>query len=310
MTKPLLTFTKVGGPISLQDLGRRHSMHLGVTEAGAMDIHAMCWANRLLERDVNEPVFEITLGNSQIEFQQDCQIALTGADLNATLNGRAITPWQTYHLKQGDTLEFGFPQTGLRAYLAINAKLDLQNKFNSCALVEREKLADLDSNKTNNGKQIHASDTISSGLHRVVPKKFIPDYQAPLVIDLIPGYQFDQFPPESIDTLLNKPYQIRSNSNRMAYALEGHAIKHNITSLASEGIAYGAVQIPPDGQPVILLNDRQTMGGYPKVGCVSRLYCGALAQRVAPGEVAFRAVEVGFARERLMEFLRFFIQTY
>jgi 5-oxoprolinase (ATP-hydrolysing) subunit C len=255
---------------------------------------------------MTEPVLEITMGMFALEFIQDCTIAVTGADLNTRLNTEPLRPWQSFSVKKGDHLKFNNPRTGLRAYLAIAAELQLDSAFDSVTTVLRENLPGL------LGRALQVGDQVSGQVHtqidgnRVVPQRFIPDYTEPLVLQLMPGYQFEQFPAASINQLFANGYQIQTNSNRMACLLIGQPIAHSITSLASEGIAYGSVQIPPDGQPIILLNDRQTMGGYPKPGCITRLSGSALAQRFSPTRVRFELTTVESAQQEYTEFLSFF----
>ncbi len=292
-----------------QDLGRRHSTHHGVGQGGAMDMHAACWANRLLSRDINQPVIEITMGFFAIEFQASCQIAITGADMNTSLNGKEIEPWHSYAVNVGDQLKFSTANTGFRAYLAINAELQLETVFNSVSTVIREGFSGL------LGRSLRINDEIIGLIaslkapNKKVPNSFIPDYCEPLTLELIPSYQFDQFPQRSIDGFLKNEYQIQSSSNRMAYLLKGNPTEHSLKSLVSQGIAYGTVQVPPDGQPVILLNDRQTMGGYPSLGCISRLSGNALAQKFAPSNVRFRLTSLDSEKKQYKEFFDFLCRT-
>ena len=307
MAKPLLRFVRVGGQVTLQDTGRRHAMHTGFTEGGAMDLHAYFWSNRLLERHSAAPVFEVTLGNTEIEFLQNCQIAITGADLDAKLNGESLSPWNNYVINRSDILTFGLPKTGLRSYLAVNADIEVERFFDSVSSVVREQMQGVAAQtEIKTGTEILTKEIAEVGLSHSVPKRFIPDYNALLKLELIAGYQFEQFPKEAIKTLLNSTYTISANSNRMAYSLEGPAINHDIQTLASEGIACGAIQIPPDGQPVILLNDRQSMGGYPKVGCITKITAGSLAQRISTAEVVFVLSEMMNSHANFIRLQHFF----
>jgi len=311
MNKPkhkqaILQVVQAGPSACLQDLGRRHSTHHGVTEGGVADIHAAMWANHLLGRNMAEPLIEITIGLFTVEFLAECEIALTGADLGATLNDQPFTAWQSQHINVGDRLQFATPKNGLRSYLAINAQLDLTPVFTSFSTVIREKMGGLDGGNLQVGDQLFGRLAIPQNYDRKVPRQYIPDYSALLNLQLIPSCQFIQFPQHAVDCLETGSYQIQSNSNRMAYSLKGRKINHQISALSSEGIAYGAVQIPPDGQPIVLLNDRQTMGGYPKIGCISKLSGAALAQRFHPTEVSFSLCSVETAAEEYKAHLAFF----
>ncbi|RBP53070.1 biotin-dependent carboxylase-like uncharacterized protein [Arenicella xantha] len=279
-------------------------MQNGVTEAGAADIQAFCWANKLLDKAVGSAMFEITLGNLELEFLADCQVAITGADLSATIDGAPVLPWRTYTINAGGRLLFGFPKSGLRAYLAVNAELDLPSHYQSHSSVAHENLVGALNYVV--GKVFNAEQINQATMARGVARRFIPDYQQPLTVEVMLGYQSEDFSQQALEQLFFADYTIRPDSNRMAYRLEGPTISHTIQQLYSEGIAYGAIQIPPDGQPVVLLNDRQTMGGYPKVGCITRLSGSSLAQRMPGTSVKFEPVTIKQSGLQWTRFLRFF----
>jgi len=289
VNKQLFRVIRGGAQMAYRGFGRRHTMHTGLTEGGVMDKHAASWANRLLTKRADSPLFEITLGNVELEIQTQCQIAITGADLGLTRNGEAIQAWRTLSLKRGDSLNFAFPSSGLRAYLAIHAEISMETE---------QVLGD--------NLDVSARGIIPVGVERTVPKRFLPDYDQPLILDVMPGYQFQQFSESCRETLISERYSIQANSSRMAYRLKGRAIDHSIQSLYSQGMAYGAIQIPPDGQPVVLLNDRQTMGGYPLVGCITQRCGSELAQRMTPSQVQFRFIDIAQASKDYQEQQSFF----
>ncbi|MBX2848753.1 MAG: biotin-dependent carboxyltransferase family protein [Acidiferrobacterales bacterium] len=291
-----------------QDFGRVRSVHHGVGQGGVMDFYAASWANRLLGRDIDLPVIEITMGLFALEFKSNCQIAITGAAMGLSLNNQPIKNWQSYAVKVGDQLKFAPATQGLRSYLAIKADIELETIFNSASTVIREQFSGL------LGRPLRINDELTGSLPTAkraqaiveMPSSLIPNYCEPLNLELIPSYQFDRFPAESINKLLNSEFQILPSSSRIAYLLQGDPVQHEIESLASEGIAYGAVQVPPDGQPIILLNDRQTMGGYPKLGCVSRVSGAALSQRFAPTKIKFKLTTLEAATRAIEKMLEFF----
>lgn len=308
MTIKLFKVVQASLLASWQDNGRLQSTHHGVTQGGSSDCHAAFWANRLLLRAPSLPVIEVTMGMFAIEFFNDCQIAITGADLDVRLNKKSIPNWQSLLVKKGDVLSYAAAKNGVRAYLAINAEVDLKKNFGSASCVSRECAAGVSNQTLGVGDIVMGRPAIEC-VKRIVPQRYVPNYQQALILQLIAGYQFDQFSPESIKTLLSSEYQISPNSSRMAVLLEGDRLQHNSESLASEGIAYGAVQVPPSGQPVILMNDRQTMGGYPKPGCISRLSGAALAQRFAPTKIRFELTTIEQASTSYREFLSFFLKS-
>ncbi len=287
----------------VQDLGRFGYQHIGVTTGGPMDEHAFLWANRLLGNPLNAPQLEITFGRLSLLAHSDTTIALTGADLGARLNDRAIEPWQTHEIRKGDRLSFSIPVSGLRAYLAVTGGLDVPARLGSAATVSREQLGGLDGG----GNKLVKGDRISLGEPRPVakasvPYSEIPDYRKPLRVGVIPGYQYRHFPRSVQAKFFTSEYEVSQNIDRMGYRLKGEAIHGDLDGIISEGIAYGAIQIPADGQPIVLMKDRQTIGGYPKIGSLSALGAGQLAQRAPGASVSFYLSDVADAEVRRMIF--------
>jgi len=287
----------------VQDMGRLGYQHIGVTTGGPMDEHAFLWANRLLNNPLNAPQLEITFGRLSLLAHSDTSIALTGADLGARLNDRPIAPWQTYEIKQGDRLSFSMPVVGLRAYLAVSGGLDVPARLGSAATVSREQLGGLDGT----GAKLAKGDRIplappSAVAKASVPYSEIPDYRKPLRVGVIPGYQYGHFPRSARARFFTSEYQVSQNIDRMGYRLSGEAIHGDLDGIISEGIAYGAIQIPTDGQPIVLMKDRQTIGGYPKIGSLSALGAGQLAQRAPGASVSFYLTDVAEAEARRMIF--------
>ncbi|MDP2521996.1 biotin-dependent carboxyltransferase family protein [Neptunomonas phycophila] len=282
----------------VQDLGRHGYQHLGVTTGGPMDELAFRWANALLDNNENAAQIEITFGMLTLEAQAATSIALTGADLGATLNGCTIYPWQTYAVKKGDVLSFKQANYGLRAYLAVKGGLQVAPVLGSCATVLREKLGGV----RGNGEKLQQGDIIpyqATHTHRSrsVPRLAIPDYTS-LDIPLVMGYQSNYFSGLDRANFFGSEFKITPQSDRMGYRLNGRPILSNQQGIVSEGIAYGAVQIPNDGQPIVLLRDRQTIGGYPKMGCVTGFGGGLLAQKKPGDSLRFQSVSIDQAEQK------------
>lgn len=268
----------------VQDLGRYGYQHLGVTTGGPMDEFAFRWANALLDNHANAAQLEITFGMLTLEAQAPTSIALTGADLAATLNDKAILPWQTYALKKGDVLAFNQPNLGLRAYLAVKGGLQIAPVLGSVSTVMRESLGGL----TGKGDKIQKGDVIpfiasSEHQQRITPRLAIPNYEQQN-IPMVMSYQFNTLSGLDRARLFSNTYTVTAASDRMGYRLSGEAINGDKKGIISEGIAYGSIQMPNDGQPIVLLRDRQTIGGYPKMGCVTSFGGGLLAQK-KPGDI-------------------------
>lgn len=287
----------------VQDAGRYGFQHLGVTTGGPLDEHAFHWANRLLDNPVGAAALEVTYGLLKLRALAPAAVALTGADLGATLNGAPVAPWRSYALAEGDRLEFATPVKGLRAYLAVAGGVDTPARLGSRATVTREGLGGLDGH----GAKLAAGDRLpcdraTAAVDARVPDWAIPDYDAPLCVGLMLGYQHRDFDDRELARLFAGDYRVSPHIDRMGYRLSGPAVRCRRDGIVSEGIAYGAVQIPADGQPIVLLRDRQTIGGYPKVGCLSALDAGQLAQRGPGAPIRFRPVDVAEAEAQRLIF--------
>lgn len=282
----------------LQDLGRYGYQHLGVTQGGPMDELAFRWGNALLDNKPNAAQIEITFGQFALEAQASTSIALTGADLGATLNDQSIMPWQTYAIKKGDVLAFHQPRFGLRAYLAVKGGLVATPVLGSVATVMRERLGGL----SGKGDKLAQGDLLpfhSTTHHQAshVPYLARPNYDQE-VLDVVTGYQYERFSGLDRARFFSSDYTLSPHCDRMGYRLNGSAIGQDQPGIISEGIAYGAIQVPNDGQPIVLLNDRQTIGGYPKIGCITHLSGALLAQKKPGDTITFQYLSVDQAERK------------
>ncbi|SEF45732.1 5-oxoprolinase subunit PxpB [Oceanospirillum linum] len=299
----------------LQDAGRIGFQHVGLTTGGPLDEHAFLWGNHLLKNPWNAPAVEVSFGGLKLQAQVDTLIAVTGADLAPTLNGQPVANWQVIPVRAGDRLEFGYPRSGTRAYLAVKGGFQVKPCFGSVATVQREQMGGL----TGEGKLLNFGDCLPCDeqehrkdpqLQKLIGKRvsnnYLPDYSENLVLRVIAGYQYNQFPAEQLERFFSEEYQISPDSDRMGVRLQGTPIKALQSGITSEGIALGAIQVPPDGQPIVLMRDRQTIGGYPKLGCVYPPDTGQLAQRHPNTKVRFELMSCHGAQQDLMRFYRYF----
>lgn len=294
-----------GFSATIQDLGRLGYQHQGVTQGGAMDQFSGRWANRLLGNSDQAAVLEITYGGVVLEAQADTSFAITGADLSATLNETELEPWQNYRIKRGDRLGFRSPRSGLRAYLAVVGGILSPVMLNSRSVVMREGIGGLNGR----GEKLAVGDYIpfeesSSFVKKSVPASDIPDYDSDLEIGVICGYQFDEFSRIDVQRFFTSDYRITNNVDRMGYRLDGPALKPARSGIISEGISAGAIQVPADGKPIILMSDRQTIGGYPKLGSIFSLDRHLLAQRAPGAEVSFYQKDLAIAQAQRIIFQR------
>lgn len=273
----------------LQDNGRFGQGALGLTSGGPMDAPSATWANRLLGNNSNATLIECSVGGLQLRADTHSYIAVTGATLPLTINGKAAEQWSVHKVQAGDLLELGMVSSGLRAYIAVAGGFTIAPQFGSTATVLREGIGGLNGNKLQAGDTLAVA-TVQSLARRSLPVPYRPQFNRVLTLRLVEGYQAQNFSATERQRFYLNSYNVTPQADRMGYKLKGAAISCQQTQLLSEGICYGAVQIPPDGQPIVLLNDRQTLGGYPKIGTVLSLDCALLAQAAAGTEVYFTPI--------------------
>ncbi|MNN28983.1 KipI antagonist [compost metagenome] len=250
----------------------------------------MRWANWLLGNPLGAPVIEVALGGFSVVAEQDCVLALAGADLDARVDDQPLAPWRSFALAKGQRLTLKQPKQGVRAYLAAPGGFQAEAVLGSCATVVREALGGIDGRGDALGKGQVLAFAGSAPALREVPEALRPVYSAKPVLDLVMGAQIGDFSGTSLFEAFNSDWTLDSRADRMGIRLLGPQLVYQGAAMISEGIPLGAVQVPPDGQPIVLLNDRQTIGGYPRLGALTPLALAQLAQCM-PGEaVRFRAV--------------------
>ncbi len=287
----------------LQDAGRFGVRHLGVTQGGALDWVSMSWANWLLGNALDAPVVEITLGGFTVRAEDYCLLALAGADLGAYIDERAISPGRGFILQKGQRLRFTQPFSGARAYLAAPGGFDAPNVLGSCATVVREELGGLDGFGKPLAEGGRLGYSASGGAMKVLSTPALPA-KAPL--DVIVGAQIGRFSGQSLFDAFNTEWTLDSRADRMGMRLLGTPLEYQGPSLISEGIPLGAIQVPPDGQPIVLLNDRQTIGGYPRLGALTPLALARLAQCLPGEKVRLAPMVQETAHRQHVEFLQRF----
>lgn len=287
----MITVLKPGLLMTIQDRGRTGFRHLGVAQSGAIDSYAMTIANRLLDNDDNDAVIEITLGLAQLQFKCDTVIALIGTDMKAKLDDTPVYPGWTYTVKQGQTLTFSAAKNGFRAYLAVKGGI-------SCEPVMNSRATDLAAGfGGTTGAALKENDTIPiapysqnwSKLGAISPPKRS-------LIRIHPSIHTQLLSQSTIDEFCAKSWQVTPQSNRMGVRLHTSsnqlAHSHSLPSLA---VNPGSIQLPPSGEPIVLLNDGQTTGGYPLLGTVISADLYHFAQLKPGDSINFSYVDLATA---------------
>lgn len=242
-----------------------------------MDGFSFRLGQRLVGNTADVAALELTLGNVELSADIDTVVAVTGAVLPLTIDQQPVPMNTTLRLMCGQRLAMGQVEKGTYSYLSVAGGIATPAVLGSRSTVVREGLGGLNGERLTDGAQVP-----------VIPINSIPPYRyaklsgasKPDVLSLrfILGFQYSLLPTTSREALINTTFQVSHQRNRMGVRLQGNPITTGISTLWSEATCLGAVQVPPDGDPIVLLNDRQTIGGYPKVGALLSVDCARLAQ--------------------------------
>lgn len=287
---------------TIQDLGRIGLAGIGVSAAGALDEFSFHHANKLLGNEYGTNMLEIVLGGIKLKAKGSTTFILCGAQVDATINNIPIEVWKTYRINDGDILNLGFASSGIRIYLSVLGGFDVKSEYGSCSVSIKEKLG---------GKPLHVKQFLPFTCkdfkdNRRLPKKYQPNYDKILTLRVVAGYQWDMFENEQRKKFFNSSYKVTGQNDRMGYRLSGEKITSTCKGIVSEPIAYGSIQIPAHGEPIVLLKERQTIGGYPKIGAVIPVDCFRLAQAKQDSQIKFELIELDEARDISRDFYKFF----
>jgi antagonist of KipI len=282
---------KPGMFTTVQDLGRPDYQRFGIPASGAMDTFSLRVANLLVGNRESEAAIECTLVGPQLKFLHEGIIALTGADLSFTLNGQPLALWKTIRVAPGDILQSGSARHGCRAYMAVGGGLDVPLIMGSSSTFVRGGYGGFQ------GRSLRAGDLLAANTAtpvrqtpmpgRIFPSKYRPDLYEDRPVRFIPGPQAESFMKASMDTLTSHPYILSNESDRMGFRLIGPELIHTSgADIISDYITMGSIQVPGDGQPIVLMSDCQVTGGYTKIGVVIGVDLPYLAQK-KPGDSLF-----------------------
>lgn len=292
---------------TIQDLGRSGQARFGVAPGGALDRASLILGNRLLGNEPGDAALELTLIGPAITFQADTAISLAGAELSGLLNGRSLPLWQPVVVQPGDRLTFDQARAGrgARAYLCVAGGIavdpilggrgtDLIGGFGGWQ-----------------GRALRAGDELPIGEARLAVEQIVrrrlaappPEIAPEVTARVVLGPQQERFTSAGIATFLNEWFNVSARSNRQGIRLAGPSIEHERgADLISEGITHGAVQVPGDGQPIVLLASRQTVGGYVKIATVAGVDLDRLGQLRPHDRMLFEETTVADARQALLDY--------
>lgn len=250
-----------------------------------MDHYATRVANRLVGNLDNAAVLELTLKGPELEFDGDTHIAITGADLSPTLSGTCVPLWESIEVSSGSTLSFGKQRAGARSYVAVAGGIDVPLILGSRSTHGASETGGYKGRPLRQGDVLHIAPRATEGLSgKRLPDRLVPCYKTSVTLRIIPGPQHNLFHATALATLTSSSYRVTPESNRMGYRLAGlKIVRKGPGYFISDCTTMGALQIPADGEPILLMADRQTTGGYPKVGVVITADL-SLAAQLAPGD--------------------------
>jgi antagonist of KipI len=304
------------GPLStLQDLGRHGYQRFGVVVGGAMDEDAHRLANMLVGNPADEATLEFTLQGPSLDFHDETLVAVCGADMGARVDDRLLPMDRPVLLKAGTRVDFGSCRSGCRTYLAIGGGYDVPLLMGSRSTFVRGGFGGLEGRALRKGDWIRLRKPTRPWLPGLESR--LRDVDGPFVatrwaarglgwtarpdlatIRVVPGRHWDRFPRAAITRFTRSEYRASVNSDRMGYRLEGATLEpRRRVEAISEAIAFGTIQVPHDGLPIVLMADRQTTGGYPKIAEVISVDLPAMAQ-LRPGDrLCFQAVTIEQAQQ-------------
>ncbi len=290
---------------SIQDLGRTGFRCYGMPVGGAMDPIALRWANRLVGNPDSAAAMEITVRGPELLFERPAIIAVTGGDFRAELAGYPLPGWMAVEVGAGATLTIGDRRSGGRGYLAVAGGIDVPIMLGSRSTDLRSRTGGLDGRALAKGDQMTGGvpgPNSSRHLGYAVPLAARPAYSAHPTLRLVLEPHTQAFVPIALETLLSAQYTLSSQSDRMGYRLQGYPLCHaGSAEIISEAMPLGALQIPGNQQPILLMADGQTTGGYPVIAVVASVDI-PLAAQLLPGDgMRFTAVSLIEAQRLVRE---------
>ncbi len=296
---------------TVQDFGRVGVMKNGFTQNGAMDRYSMTVANRLCGNCDSAPVLEMTVLGVTARFTQDTVVCVSGADFGAKINDKPIKRNKAYKINKGDILSMGAAKSGMRAYLAVAGGIVGEYVFGSASTNLKFAFGG------HFGKKLQSGDVLSIGTGAFplgeIDKWEIPEseYSKDAQLRVVLGPQNEMFTDEDIRLFLSQEYEVTAQSDRMGIRLSGEPLKSkNGMDIISDGIVFGSVQVPNSGEPIILMADHQTTGGYAKIATVISVDLPRAAQLSAGNTVRFKSVTVEEAEQEAKKQKRFFDNLY
>jgi len=284
-----IKFLRPGLYTSIQDMKRIGYKKYGIPNSGPMDEYSHILANWLVDKKYSSETLEINYFGPRIKFNFNTTIGICGANFDAKINDKRIQINRSIKVKAGDVLDIGICLNGGRVYLSFSAKMKLKKSFNSYSTYEKINIGGI------NGKKISKNDTINfnkseESIEKKIPESFQRKYQEISNIRVIKGVNYSMISKNSLKKLGNE-FNVSSESDRMGIRLNGNKLKvSDKKSIESTVVSKGTVQLPPAGDPIILMSDSQSTGGYPIIGNIARVDISKVSQIKPESKLKFKFI--------------------
>ena len=289
---------KPGLSTTVQDGGRYGYTHLGISPAGAADSLSLRIANLLVGNGEYAPALEMTLLGASLEFEEGAVVAVSGAQCDCKAGQNKVPANEAVEIAAGSVLQCGSMTDGARCYLSIRGGLDVPLVMGSASTDVRGQFGGFEGRRLKSGDVLRVGKSRATEVRR--PAGVLEEVRSSGPVRVTRGAQNDWFSHEMYAKLLSTPYQVTEQSDRAGLRLQGEAVSPSEkTQLLTDGIPLGAIQVPQSGQPIILLVDQQTTGGYPKIANIITADMHRIGQLRPRHQVRFAEVSIADAVEAL-----------
>ncbi len=290
---------------TVQDLGRWGMQRFGVVGGGAMDPFALRMANLLVGNDDNAAALEMTLLGPTLHFERDALVALCGGDFRPQLDGHTVPTWRPVFIQPGTTLNFGLATSGCRGYLAVAGGVNVPVVLGSRSTYLHGKFGGHEGRALKEGDCLSIADkslAVSRSPANWCIGSMMPTYSDSPTLRVILGSEFDWLTNTSQEQLFSAEFEVTPQSDRMGFRLSGPMLELTAPrELISEAVCPGTIQVPADGQPILLMADCATTGGYPKAACVASVDLPLAAQLRPGARLRFSVISLAEAQSLLRE---------
>ena len=296
---------KPGFFTTVQDLGRFGYLKYGVPISGAMDTFSQTVANLLVGNKPEDATLEITLTGPELQALTRTQIAVTGGAISLKINGQKAPMWQTLEVQEGDIISFGKTENGCRVYLSVRGGINVPFVLGSRSTYVRGGFGGINGRPLESGDEIEGFTTSFLMDQYVFPEKLVPEFTGIYNVHVVLGPQADMFSEKGVNVFFSAQYTVTSESDRMGYRLEGPTVEHKAKAdIVSDALLPGAIQVPKSGNPIIVMRDAPTSGGYAKIAVAITSDLSLLGQARPGATVIFSKITLREAQQKTREFYR------